>query len=292
MERHDHKIRLLASALYEIRLLLGSYLGSGIEVDQEIREAAHLSYALHNEADAIARGGDFDFGSAIRRVEAIETILPGSSVSKHVLSLLKAKDAPAQQAGAGQPATRPASKSEGGDKPQLDAEGGALPVAGARPLRSAKKMNRRAEIWNVLHDGGVAEIVGAVPGEVTIRVNIPYLRQMFSNDGEDIIVHLDNCTSLTMKIWNEDVTTDDPKRIASTDTEILSTESEDVPVHIITTLGELVIAFEEFSLSLDDGREISFEELCTACENYWNRWENEAKKQNKSAHPTAGNDPV
>ncbi len=142
-------------------------------------------------------------------------------------------------------------------------------------------MNPRAEIWNVLHDGGVAEIDGVVPGEVTIRVNIPYLRQMFSDDGEDIIVQLGNCTSLTMKIWNEDVTTDDPKRIASTDTVILSTDSEDVPVHIITTLGELDIDFEEFSLSLDDGTSISFDELCDACENYWNRWENEDKKQNK-----------
>ena len=132
-------------------------------------------------------------------------------------------------------------------------------------------MNPRAEIWNVLHDGGVAAIDGVVPGDVTIRVNIPYLRQMFSDSGEDIIVHLCNCASLTMKIWDEGITTDDPKRIVSTDTEILSTESNDVPVHIITTLGELNIAFEGFSLSLDDGRQISFEELCAACENYWNR---------------------
>lgn len=146
-------------------------------------------------------------------------------------------------------------------------------------------MNPRAEIWNVLHDGGVAAIEGEVPGDVTIRVNIPYLRQMFSDNGEDIFVHLGNCTSLTMKIWDEDVTTDDPKRITSTDTEILSTDSENVPVHIITTLGELDIAFAAFSLSLDDGREISFEELCDACENYWNRWENEAK-QNSAAHRT------
>ncbi len=41
-----------------------------------------------------------------------------------------------------------------------------------------------------------------------------------------------------MKIWDEGVTTNDLERIAGTNTEILSTESEDVPVHIITTLGE------------------------------------------------------
>ena len=143
-----------------------------------------------------------------------------------------------------------------------------------------QEMNPRAEIWNVLHDGGLAAIEGGIPGDVSIRVNIPYLRKMFSADGEDIVVCLTNCTELRMKIWEEDITTDDPRQIVESGTEILSTESEDVPVHIITTLGELDIDFEGFSLSLDTGRHISFEELCIACENYWNRWENEAK-QNK-----------
>src|SRR6476620_3715550 len=142
-------------------------------------------------------------------------------------------------------------------------------------------MNPRAEIWNVLHDGGIAAINGVIPGDVEIRVSIPYLRKMFSADGDDIIVRLANCAKLTMKIWEKDFTTDDIERIVGTDTEILSTESEDVPVHIITTFGELDIDFEAFSLSLDNGRPITFEELCDACENYWNRWENEAKKQNK-----------
>ena len=142
-------------------------------------------------------------------------------------------------------------------------------------------MNPRAEIWNVLHDGGIVAIDGVIPGDVAMRVNIPYLRKMFSADGEDVIVLLANCTKLTMKIWDEDVTTDEPKRIVDIETEILSTESEDVPVHIFTTLGELDIDFEAFSLSLDNGRSITFEELCDACEGYWNRWENEAQ-QNKS----------
>lgn len=141
-------------------------------------------------------------------------------------------------------------------------------------------MNPRAELWNVLHDGGITAIVGTVPGDVEMRVSIQYLREMFSDDSEDIIVRLTNCSKLSMKIWEEDAMTDDPKRIVDTETEILSTASEDVPVHIITTLGELDIDFDRFSLSLDNGRKISFEELCDACENYWNRWENEAK-QNK-----------
>jgi len=113
--------------------------------------------------------------------------------------------------------------------------------------------------------------------KAAFRVSIPYLREMFSADGEDIVVELANCTRLSMKIWEEDVTTDDLKRIVDTNASILSTESDDVPVHVFTSLGELDIDFDELSLSLDNGRRITFEELCEACESYWDRWEKEAK---------------
>jgi hypothetical protein len=96
MDRHDEKMQLLASALYEVRLLLGSYLGSNNEADESIREAAHLSYALHNDAEAVSRGSDFDLDAAIRRVEAIERILPGSTVSRRVLGYRNAGDQPTQ----------------------------------------------------------------------------------------------------------------------------------------------------------------------------------------------------
>ena len=140
-------------------------------------------------------------------------------------------------------------------------------------------MNPRAEIWNILHDGGISEIEGSIPGEVRIRVSIPYLRHMFPGDGKDILVRLTDCSKFSMRIWEGDIVTDNLKRIMDTDTEILSTESEDVPVHVFTTLGELDVDFEDFSLSLDNGNKITFGQICTACENYWNRWEAEAKQK-------------
>ncbi len=112
----------------------------------------------------------------------------------------------------------------------------------------------------------------SIPGYVEIRVKIEYLRRMFSADGENIIVRLVNCTKFTMKIWEDNVVTDDPKRIVDSGTEILSTDSDDVPVHVVTTQGEIDVDFEDFGLSLDNGRSITFEELCNECENYWNRW--------------------
>jgi hypothetical protein len=148
-------------------------------------------------------------------------------------------------------------------------------------------MNPRTEIWNVLHDGGIAGIEGCVPGDLTLRINIPYLRQMFSESGEDILLRLNLCTRFAMKIWKDDLLTDDPQRIVASDTEILSTESEDIPVHIVTTQGEIDADFQSFALALDDGKAISFEDLCTACERYWTRWEEEAKAVSGKVEPSA-----
>lgn len=140
-------------------------------------------------------------------------------------------------------------------------------------------MNPRADIWNVLHDGGIAAIDGVIPGDVVIRVNIPYLRRMFSEDGEDIIVRLLNCTRFTMKIWEGDVVTDNFEQIVHTGNEILSTDSEDVPVHIFTTFGEIDIHFDAFTLLLENGRPVTFMDLSNACDCYWDR--REAKSQRR-----------
>jgi hypothetical protein len=148
-------------------------------------------------------------------------------------------------------------------------------------------MNPRAEIWNILHDGGIAGMEGSVPGDLTLRIKIPYLRQMFSESGEDIFLRLSSCTRFAMKIWEEDLLTSDPERIVASDTEILSTESEDIPVRIVTTHGAIEAEFQSFALALDDGQPITFEEICGACERYWTRWEEDGKAVRTEVHPSA-----
>jgi hypothetical protein len=76
---------LLAKALYEIRVLLSPYLGSDCEADLPVREAAHLAYALHNEALAVIESRDFDLQDATAKVAAIKNLLPGSDVSSKIL---------------------------------------------------------------------------------------------------------------------------------------------------------------------------------------------------------------
>jgi hypothetical protein len=46
------------------------------------------------------------------------------------------------------------------------------------------------DIWNVFHDGDITEIVGRPPGDLVLRVEIPYLRQMILPSGAAFVVTL------------------------------------------------------------------------------------------------------
>jgi hypothetical protein len=72
---NDAETKLIASALYEIRLLLASYLESENEAPTDVRLAAHLAYALHNEASALAAGISFDVSTALQKIRAIDGII-------------------------------------------------------------------------------------------------------------------------------------------------------------------------------------------------------------------------
>lgn len=71
---NDSQTKILAQAIYDIRLLLSGYLGSQNPGDIVVREAAHLAYALHNEALAILKNGTFDPADAVRKIEAVDRI--------------------------------------------------------------------------------------------------------------------------------------------------------------------------------------------------------------------------
>ncbi|WP_291519396.1 hypothetical protein [Acidovorax sp.] len=71
--------KVLAQAIYEIRMLLSHHLGSGVDADLSVRLAAHLAYALHNEALAVIEGNGFDVAEAVKRVANIDSFLGGTA---------------------------------------------------------------------------------------------------------------------------------------------------------------------------------------------------------------------
>jgi hypothetical protein len=67
--------QVMAFAVYEIRLLLANHLGSDNTSDMSIRAAAHLAYALHNQADAVLQGASFDPQRAVDALGAVDRLL-------------------------------------------------------------------------------------------------------------------------------------------------------------------------------------------------------------------------
>lgn len=87
--------KLLAHALYEIRLLLSGYIGCADKGPLEVHLAAHLAYALHNEALALIAGEGFDLETSLRKVHAIDNVLPGGEGKRYAGEWQKAThDAP------------------------------------------------------------------------------------------------------------------------------------------------------------------------------------------------------
>ena len=72
--------KILAQALYDIRLLLSDHLGSKSNADVSIRLAAHLAYALHEDCLSVLADGSFDTSKAVSRIKAIEGIV-GNDIS-------------------------------------------------------------------------------------------------------------------------------------------------------------------------------------------------------------------
>jgi hypothetical protein len=92
MPSNQSQTKILAQAIYEIRLLLSGYLGSQNTGDAPVREAAHLAYALHNEALAIIEGKDFDTDQALSKIRAVDKMFNESFAPRFQAHLGDAKN--------------------------------------------------------------------------------------------------------------------------------------------------------------------------------------------------------
>ena len=82
--------KILAHAIFEIRVLLSSYLGSSTHGDLAVREAANLAYALHNQALSSLAGQSFDTDSAYSSIASVDKLLNTNLVTRFAKSGLAA----------------------------------------------------------------------------------------------------------------------------------------------------------------------------------------------------------
>ena len=74
--------QVLAFVVYELRLLLAGHLGSDSKAEPAVRVAAHLAYALHNEALAVLEGRSFDPSRAIEAIRRVDTEFGENSLQR------------------------------------------------------------------------------------------------------------------------------------------------------------------------------------------------------------------
>ncbi|WP_204524156.1 hypothetical protein [Corticimicrobacter populi] len=67
--------QVLAFAIYEIRQLLAQHLGNDGTSDPAIRAAAHLAYALHNQASAILEGKHVNAQQSVSTIKKVDQLL-------------------------------------------------------------------------------------------------------------------------------------------------------------------------------------------------------------------------
>lgn len=72
--------RLLAAALYEIRLLLANRVGRVDHTPES--EAAAIAYALHNEALAVLRGETVDVDAALAKLAIVDQRLGTTATAR------------------------------------------------------------------------------------------------------------------------------------------------------------------------------------------------------------------
>ena len=74
MNTKEVQVKILAQAVYELRVLLSRHLGSTDNDTACEAISAHLAYALHNEALAVIenRPEDFDVDKALENIKALD----------------------------------------------------------------------------------------------------------------------------------------------------------------------------------------------------------------------------
>jgi hypothetical protein len=126
------------------------------------------------------------------------------------------------------------------------------------------------DVWGVFHDGILAKIDGAVPGDLTIQLQIEYLRSEFDEYGDCFTVELGSCTKFKYSEYDAEPT-EDLLEIQNREIDVLYVSSES-PLVLDCSMGVLELEYKTMRVVLPSGREVTREDLVAASERYWNEW--------------------
>jgi hypothetical protein len=139
-------------------------------------------------------------------------------------------------------------------------------------------MDKRIQIWNVLHDGEITAVSGENSDTFTMFVSIPYLRRRLKPLGDSFVLTLKGLKRLEFYNFDGTMKSTAQEELEIGSPEILSTKSEAMPIRIETTIGYLILDFESVRFAMDTGQEIEYETIKKVCEEFWTEWNAKAEK--------------
>lgn len=129
-------------------------------------------------------------------------------------------------------------------------------------------------IWNILHDGVIVAVAveGAVPGDLRIDIEIDYLRKRMPDPGNLIQVLLIGCTRFAYRPSEGNEFSIELKDIAAMGPEILGASMQEGVCEVECSDGTLEVVAVVGAIRLDNGREVTLQELSGVAEAYWKEW--------------------
>ena len=130
----------------------------------------------------------------------------------------------------------------------------------------------RLAVWNTLHDGEITVLGREEPSTVVMFVSIPYLRRRLAPLGDSFALRLHGVRRFEFAVFDAEEITTSLDEIAESGLEILSTESQAMPVKIETTQGFLTVDFDSLDITLDSGQPVAHEQIDRVSAEYWDEW--------------------
>jgi hypothetical protein len=114
--------------------------------------------------------------------------------------------------------------------------------------------------WNLLHDGTIVCIERSVADEVTVWIDVPYVRARFPDGGTLFRLRLAECSELVYTPFDEP-----PIRelagIASSEPSIVGAQLDGDAIVVAGSAGTLRVCYASLALELDTGTAVSLEDL-------------------------------
>ena len=140
-------------------------------------------------------------------------------------------------------------------------------------------MDERIAIWNILHDGEITA-VSEEADTLTMFVSIPYLRRRLKPLGDSFVLTLAGVRRAECRDFAGAASSASPLReeLEIGTPEILTTETESMPVTVQTSMGQLILDFQSIRFALDTGQDTDYKTIERVCHEYWADWEAKAEQ--------------